>query len=156
MNLMKYIKHFFIICKHKYYVAQECFKRGLYWQGVIHDLSKFSLEEFLESAKFFQGNGTPIARIKAEQDYSKAWLHHKGRNKHHWQYWTDFYKEEIRPCPIPDKYLIEMACDIIGASKAYGNGTPINYFNKHSPTWLMLEGDKYFVRNLLENYSNKS
>jgi len=132
----------------------ECFKRGLYWQGIVHDLSKYSISEFVQSAKYFQGNGSPIPKIKAELSCSSAWLHHKGRNKHHWEYWTDFFNGTIKPCKIPEKYLVEMACDMIGASKAYlkteyDSKEPLAYFKKFSKNWCMLEYDKKYVEMLL-------
>lgn len=151
---MKYLKHLIVISKHKYYVLVECFKRGLYWQGIVHDLSKFTPSEFMQSAKYFQGTSTPINKIKAELGYSSAWLHHKGRNKHHWEYWTDFYSGVIKPCKIPERYIKEMACDMIGASKAYlktayNSKEPLAYFEKMSPNWVMLSEDKEYLRTLL-------
>lgn len=151
---MKYIKHFIVITKHKLYVGVECFKRGLYWQGFMHDWSKYSPTEFVQSAKYFQGTGTPINKIKEELGYSSAWLHHKGHNPHHWEYWTDFFEGQIKPCKIPQKYIIEMACDMIGASKAYNKEKyspkePLAYFNKHQHKFLMLEEDKKELERLL-------
>lgn len=153
--MRKYLKHFVVITKHKYYVMFECFKMGLYWQGLIHDLSKYSITEFKESARYFQGTGTPINKIKAELGYSKAWLHHKGRNKHHWEYWTDFYNGVIKPISIPKKYIKEMACDMVGASKAYlktkyNKTEPLNYFQYHSKNWVMTDQDKDYLSYLLE------
>ena len=118
-------------------------------------LSKYSPAEFIQSALYFQGDGTPVSKIKAELGYCSAWLHHKGHNKHHWEYWTDFYDGKIKPCPIPVNYLIEMACDMIGASKAYLKGKynssePLNYFLKNKDNWLMAEKDKDFIQTLLQ------
>jgi hypothetical protein len=153
---MKYIKHFIVITKHKWYVMQECFKRGLYWQGITHDLSKYSWTEFCESARFFQGTRTPIGEAKKIRGYSEAWLHHKGHNKHHWEYWTDYTKGELTMCKIPMKYIIEMVCDMIGASKAYNKGKydpmdPYRYFDTHRDNFLMLERDKETLAILLVN-----
>ena len=152
--MKKYWLHFKTISKHKYYVMVECFKRELFWQGIVHDLSKYSFTEFKESAKYFQGTGTPVSKIKAELGYSKAWLHHKGRNKHHWEYWTDFYDGEIKPIKIPVKYIEEMACDMIGASKAYlktkyDKKEPLNYFLERQPNFLMTVGIKGYLEMLL-------
>jgi hypothetical protein len=105
----------------------------LYWQGIVHDLSKYSPTEFLASAKYFQGNSTPIAAEKAAIGYSVAWLNHKAKNKHHWEYWTDFRDGTILTVPIPKKYLKEMFCDMVGASKTYlsqkfDKKEPLKYF----------------------------
>lgn len=155
MNFKNYYKHFITIVKHKYYVFQECFKMGIYWQGVIHDISKFSYQEFVNSAKYFQGDSSPIDAEKIKKGYSEAWLHHKGRNKHHWQYWIDYDRNgnEI-VCKIPEKYLKEMVADLIGASKAYLKGNfnpsePIKYFDNNSKNWKMIDSDKEFVRKTL-------
>lgn len=160
-KIINHFKHLKVVLKHKYYVMVECFRYGLYFQGILHDLSKFSLSEFIQSAEFFQGTGTPIAKIKAELVYSSAWLHHKGHNKHHWEYWTDFYDGTIKPCKIPEKYLIEMVCDMVGASKAYLNSEynqkePLNYFKIHSQNWLMFDDDKRYMETLLIEVANRT
>lgn len=159
MKFKYIIKHFYTITLHKYYVMQECFKRGLYWQGIVHDLSKYSFAEFLASARYFQGDSTPVAKMKAELGYAPSWLHHKGHNKHHWEYWTDFYDGVQKPCPIPEKYLKEMACDMIGASKAYlkqsyNRTEPLKYFIKNSKNWLATDETIKYVRNILTIEAN--
>lgn len=83
-------KHFKTICKHKAVVFKECRACGITWQGLVHDLSKFSPAEFTASAKYFQGDKSPIEAEKEATGYSAAWNHHKGHNPHHWEYWTDF------------------------------------------------------------------
>lgn len=129
-------KHFKTVMKHKAIVYRECKACGIWWQGVIHDLSKFSITEFLPSARYFQGDKSPIEAEKAKEGYSIAWLHHKGLNKHHWEWWTDFDKNgRVYPNRIPKKYVVEMICDWIGAGKAYSKekwtqAEPLEYFEK--------------------------
>lgn len=152
--LSNYYRHFVTITKHKWYVAQECFKRGLYWQGIVHDLSKYSPVEFFTSARYYQGTSTPIAAEKKDRGYSIAWLNHKARNKHHWEYWVDFSKGKFLMCPLPTKYVIEMACDMIGASKAYNGknytpAEPLKYFLKYKNEFLMLPANKAKLEQLL-------
>ena len=113
------VHHFAKICVHKYWVAKYCFKCGLYWQGIVHDLSKFSPMEFWESVKYYQGDSSPINAAKADKGYSLAWQHHKGRNPHHYEYWTDNYDKGTTCIKMPYKYAVEMVCDYIGAAKAY-------------------------------------
>lgn len=134
---MKYIaKHLKTILKHKWVVFKECAACGIIWRGIVHDMSKFSPSEFLPSARHFQGNRSPIEAEKEEQGYSLAWYHHKGYNKHHWEYWTDFDGEgNVIPGRIPLVYVIEMVCDWIGAGKVYGGGNwtqeePLKYYEK--------------------------
>ena len=130
------LRHLKTICRHKWYVFKECRACGITWQGIVHDLSKFGREEFSSSAKHFQGNRSPIEAEKEEIGYSKAWLHHKGRNKHHWEYWTDFDDNgKVIANPIPFKYILEMICDWIGAGKAYekewNRASPLVYYQIH-------------------------
>jgi hypothetical protein len=151
---MKYWNHLKIITIHKYYVLIECFKRGLYWQGLVHDLSKYSFIEFFNSAKYFQGDKTPIAIEKIEKGYSLAWQNHKGKNKHHWEYWIDFVDGELKMIPIPKKYIEEMACDMVGASKAYlkckyNPDEPLEYFKKNSKNWYIEKESKNYLKQLL-------
>ena len=126
------IAHFKKICVHKYWVAKYCFKAGLYWQGITHDLSKFSPIEFCESVRFYQGTSSPINAAKAEQGYSLAWQHHKGRNPHHYEYWTDKYDEGTVALEMPYKYAVELICDYLGAARAYQGG---NFSFKNELEW---------------------
>lgn len=123
---MKYIyniyHHFMTITKHKLEVMKNCFAVGLYRQGILHDLSKYSFEEFSTGVRYYQGNRSPNAAEKEVKGYSAAWLHHKGRNKHHFEYWIDFAPDKSKGLignEMPLKYLIEMVMDRIAASKVY-------------------------------------
>ena len=114
--------HFLTITKHKCEVMKNCFAVGLYRQGLLHDLSKYSWEEFATGVKYYQGNRSPNAAEKEEKGYSAAWLHHKGRNKHHFEYWIDFAPDKswgLVGNKMPLRYLIEMVMDRIAASKVY-------------------------------------
>lgn len=136
---MYILKHLKTVLIHKWYVFKECVSCGIIWQGIIHDLSKFSFTEFISSAKYFQGNRSPIDAEKEAIGYSNAWLHHKGHNKHHWEYWIDFDdKGNIITNKIPYNYAVEMICDWIGAGIAYNkekwfNKDMLKYYNKVRP-----------------------
>lgn len=143
---MKPLQHFKTITYHKYLVMQGCFKVGLYWQGLTHDLSKYMPSEFLVGAKYYQGTRSPNNAEREEKGYSSAWLHHKGRNRHHYEYWIDYSMKEIdggmKPAPMPVRYVIEMFMDRIAASKVYNKGhytdsDPLTYFLRgKNQTWI--------------------
>lgn len=117
--LKNYWGHFCTITKHKWIVFKLCCRAGIPWRGLVHDLSKYSPTEFIESAKFYQGGRkSPIPVARNIQGYSKAWLHHKGRNKHHVEYWSDLEAPDKYPI-IPYKYTVEMICDGIAAGLVY-------------------------------------
>lgn len=128
------IKHFILITKHKLLVFKLCCKIGIPFRGFMHDWSKYSPTEFWESVKYYNGKRSPIWLCKEDIGYSKAWLHHKGRNKHHSEYWVD----ELAPDPtpiIPYKYIAEMICDKLSASITYNgknwtNSSELEYWNK--------------------------
>lgn len=127
-------KHFKLINKHRWLVFKLSIKVGIPFRGLLHDLSKYSITEFWESAKYYQGNRSPIVFARKDKRYSKAWLHHKGRNKHHEEYWYDWYAEIKAPI-IPFKYTAEMVCDQLAAGMAYNGGRwnqtlPLKYFNE--------------------------
>lgn len=111
---MHVLKHFITITRHRHMVMRHCFKVGLVWRGLTHDLSKYGPAEFIAGAKYYQGNRSPQARERELFGYSAAWLHHKGRNKHHFEYWTDG-----APVKMPPKYFAEMICDRVAACKIY-------------------------------------
>lgn len=120
---MKYYQKFFghlrNIIVHKHWVFIYCCKFGIPWQGIIHDLSKFSPTEFFESVKYFQGDASPIPVCKKLNGYSKVWQHHKGRNKHHYEYWTDNYDNGTTFIEIPSKYVLELLADWFAAGRTY-------------------------------------
>lgn len=103
--------------KHKNKVFVLCLKCGLLWRGLVHDLSKFSPIEFFEGVKYYAGKHSPIVNCRKDKGYSLAWLHHKGRNKHHIEYWYD--KENGEQMNIPYKYAVECICDKVAAAKCY-------------------------------------
>ena len=115
--------HLGTVLRHKYYVACGCFRLGLYRQGLCHDLSKFSPTEFIPGVKYYDGHVSPNNIERELHDgCSLAWLHHKGRNKHHFEYWIDLSPrpgEGLIGCRMPLRYLAEMVCDRRAACKAY-------------------------------------
>lgn len=126
---MQIWKHFKTITYHKYLVMRGCFAVGLYRQGLLHDMSKYSPSEFFVGARYYQGDRSPNNAEREERGYSSAWLHHKGRNRHHYEYWIDYCADVKRqtatgmlPAPMPDRYIVEMFMDRIAASKVY-NGS---------------------------------
>lgn len=134
---MKAWQHFKTITKHRLLVMSGCFRVGLYWRGLVHDLSKYSPTEFLSGARYYQGNRSPNTAEREDKGYSEAWMHHKGRNKHHYEYWTDINRETRRyeSLPMPRKYLVEMVMDRRAAcmtyqGKDYTDGAALAYFRK--------------------------
>ena len=113
--------HLKTVTKHRFKVMIHCFKAGIYWQGLTHDLSKFTPTEFLMGIKYYQGTRSPNEGEREDVGYSTAWMHHKGRNKHHFEYWVDIRPTSRRygPVEMPYKYLVEMFCDRVAASKVY-------------------------------------
>ena len=118
---MKAWQHFKTITHHKWLVLCGCFRVGLYWQGLTHDLSKYSLTEFRSGATYYQGNRSPNAAEREDKGYSEAWMHHKGRNRHHYEYWTDISREtgKYEAMPMPRNYLVEMVMDRRAACMTY-------------------------------------
>lgn len=118
MKLKNVVKHFKLITHHKWVVFKLCCKIGEPWRGFLHDFSKYSPTEFWESAKYYVGEYSPITEAKRDKGYSEAWLHHKGRNKHHAEYWVDRRAPEVTPI-IPYPYAVEMICDKLAAGIIY-------------------------------------
>ena len=123
--MMKAWQHFKTITTHKMWVMRYCFKIGLYWQGLTHDLSKYSPTEFLVGMKYYQGDRSPNNAEREDTGMSKSWMHHKGRNKHHFEYWIDYginCDTIIKGVPMPRRYVAEMIMDRISASRVYLGG----------------------------------
>ena len=137
---MKAIRHFATITRHRHRVIAHCFRAGIGWQGLRHDLSKYTLAEFLAGAKYYQGTRSPNEVERELFGYSPAWLHHKGRNRHHFEYWTDYNPQTktVEPVKMPLKYVAEMFCDRVAASKIYQGDNytsrhPLDYFLRGKP-----------------------
>ena len=113
------IGHLKTVYQHRSLVRSYCMQCGLYWQGWTHDLSKYSLCELIPSIRFYQGWRSPYAYEKQLYGYSSGWLHHKGVNKHHWEYWYDTIDGKWQPVAMPDRYVIESMCDRLAACRVY-------------------------------------
>lgn len=139
MQFTNIYKHFCKITRHKWFVFKLSIKAGIPWRGLVHDLSKYSWTEFSEGVKFYQGNRSPIPKAKEINGYSEAWLHHKGLNKHHHQYWYDADCKDIgvmvqnHSIMMPFKYVLELICDNYAAGmnyrgKEWEKGFQLEYF----------------------------
>lgn len=121
---MQVLAHFRTITHHRHLVCAYCFRLGLYRQGLLHDLSKYSPSEFWRGAKYYQGYRSPNDAERKANGVSLAWLHHKGRNRHHFEYWIDYCigedgKVYMGGCRMPLRYVAEMFCDRIAACRTY-------------------------------------
>ena len=135
---MQFRAHLHTVNRHRRLVRRYCLKLGLVWQGLTHDLSKYSPTEFWRGCKYYQGWRSPNDQERLENGVSLAWLHHKGRNRHHFEYWIDYCRREdgtiyIGGCKMPKKYVAEMFCDRLAASKVYRGqdfqpGDPYQFF----------------------------
>ncbi len=158
----KAIAHFRTITKHRHRVIKNCFKAGIFWQGLRHDLSKYSPSEFVPGALHYQGNRSPNESEREEYGYSKAWIHHKGRNRHHFEYWTDYdpATKKIIAVKMPRKYVIEMFCDRVAASKIYmkenyTDSAPLAYFLKSKGTRFIHKETSDEIERLLTMLAQK-
>ena len=118
---MKLWGHLKTVSLHRRLVRQYCFRAGLYRQGLLHDLSKYSPAEFFPGVKYYSGKLSPHSGERKDKGYSAAWLHHKGRNKHHPEYWMDYGPDGGGYCggKMPVKYVVEMFCDRLAACRVY-------------------------------------
>lgn len=153
---MNAIKHFKTITKHKILVSKLCFRIGLYKQGICHDLSKYTPTEFITGICYYQGNKSPNSAERDKKGYSEAWLHHKGRNKHHWEYWVDFTRSGLKPAKMPIKYVLEMFCDRVAASMTYQGDKyrdtfPMVYYENGKHTYIMHPETRELLVELLKH-----
>ena len=141
---MKWLSHLRTVQHHRFLVLRHCWRVGLYWQGLTHDLSKYSPTEFFAGVRYYQGNRSPNTAEREANGYSLAWMHHKGRNRHHFEYWTDLSPETrtYEPVDMPVKYLCEMVADRIAACKtyqgaAYTDASPLQYLDRANESRLV-------------------
>ena len=167
----KFISHLRTVSLHKLLVLEGCWKVGLYRQGLLHDLSKYSPTEFFVGARYFQGNRSPNNAEREDLGYSSSWLHHKGRNRHHFEYWVDYNlrgkegESPLIPVKMPGRYVVEMLMDRIAASKIYKgenytDQSPLEYYNQgntrpfmHPETAALLEKLLHMLAEKGEDYT---
>ncbi len=174
---MNFFGHLKTIMEHRRRVIAHSLRCGILWQGLRHDLSKYSPTEFLQGIKYYQGGTrSPNEAERADKGYSEAWVHHKGRNRHHFEHWTDYNPKtkEVTPIKMPLRFVKEMFCDRVAATKVYlkkdyTESAALDYFlrgraryNMHPETAELLEklltmlceeGEKKtfsYIRNLKE------
>lgn len=157
--LKNMVKHFSLVWRHKWQVFKLCLRVGMPWRGLVHDLSKFSPTEFGESIKYYNGNTSPISVCKEKRGFSEAWLHHKGRNKHHPEYWYDVNTEE-QNLVMPFKYACEMVCDQLAAGKVYqgkkwNKEYELKYFLERKDTFQCNEKIKNFLEEIYTQVAKK-
>lgn len=159
---MNFIGHFKTITHHKLLVMGYCFRVGLIRQGLMHDMSKYSPTEFLVGAKYYSGTRSPNASEREELGYSTAWMHHKGRNRHHLEYWTDYGvgTPNMEGQPMPTKYMVELCLDRIAACRVYNGDRytdrdPLDYLEKSRDSRLMHPKTQAQVVEILTMLSEK-
>ena len=159
MKIKNVIGHFNTVNKHRWKVFMLSIKAGIPLRGLLHDLSKYSFIEFIESAKYYQGGKrSPIVKARSDKGYSKAWLHHKGRNRHHFEYWVDTKLKE-QPV-IPFKYSAEMICDMLAAGMIYQGKNwhqryPLEYWEREEKEIVANEKMKKFCRDVFTEVANQ-
>lgn len=159
---MKWLSHLKTINHHKWLVLKYCFRVGLYRQGLAHDLSKYSPVEFSAGARYFQGNMSPNNIERRVRGYSAAWLHHKGRNKHHLEYWIDYAQDgthAMTGMEMPVKYVVEMFCDRVAASRTYRkdkyrDSDPFDYYMKSRGHYLLHPNTRALLERMLFSLKN--
>ena len=157
--------HLHTVNSHRRLVRKYCFKLGLYRQGMMHDLSKYSPSEFIPGVKYYQeGHRSPNNAQREDEGVSKAWLHHKGRNKHHFEYCTDYDVDGnstiLAGMKMPVKYVAEMFCDRVAASRIYNkdkykDSDPLDYYIKGLGHYIMHPETDALLHNLLKMLADK-
>ena len=157
--------HFKTITRHRHLVMKNCFKAGIPINGLLHDLSKYSPAEFIPGIMNYEkGKRSPNEHEREIKGYSSAWLHHKGRNKHHFEYWIDYDVDGSRTVlagmKMPVKYVAEMFCDRIAASRIYNkekykDSDPLDYYIKGLGHYIMHPETDALLHKLLQMLADK-
>lgn len=123
-------------------------------------MSKYSIIELAAGVKYYQGNRSPNGLQRELIGYSSAWLHHKGRNKHHWEYWVDFNRYGTVPSKMPIKYVVEMFCDRVAATmiynKDYDNKAPLDYYNATRFYYIIEDSTDEILKDMLMFLANNN
>jgi len=158
ITIHKIAGHLRTVREHRALVRKYCFAVGLYRQGLTHDLSKYTPTELINGFRYYEeGKRSPNNREREEKGYSDAWMHHKGRNKHHYEYWYD-YESKIETPIIPFKYFLEMLCDTLAAGQTYQGKKwtkeyQLTYWNETKDKTKMNKNMKKLLDNIYKDIS---
>lgn len=161
--LIRAWRHFATITRHRHTVIMYCARAGIFWQGLGHDLSKYTPTEFLAGVKYYQGYRSPNEAEREATGASGAWMHHKGRNRHHFEYWLDYdpaVRGRMQPVEMPYRYVVEMLCDRLAASriyrgKNYDRTYPLQYFLPGKPHRMIHPVTSDCIENMLRMVAEK-
>ena len=158
--MKEYFLYFLYVIKHKWYVFWACVQNGIWWRGLLHDLSKFYPSEFFAYAKIFYGkiklvrdiNGYYDPYLSTNKVFTKSWISHLHRNKHHWQYFALVDENmSVVLMEMPKVYIIEMISDWIGATKAQKSKLGvIQWYRVYKNKILLHQNSKRFLESKLE------
>ena len=130
-------------------------------------MSKYGPVEFIPGCKFYQGVMSPNNAERAVKGYSAAWLHHKGRNKHHLEYWIDYGASNaggegtmMQGMKMPLRYVVEMFVDRVCASKnyqkeKYTDASALIYYNNSKDHYLIHPDTQAMLEYMLEMLNKK-
>lgn len=160
---MNILGHFKTITKHRHAVIYHSYKVGILWRGLLHDLSKYTPTEFWKGARYYKdGRRSPNEAEREDCGYSAAWIHHKGRNFHHFEYWTDYNPKTktIEPIEMPIVFVKEMFCDRVAASKiyqkeSYSDSHPLEYFIRGKATRVIHPATSDLLESWLQMLNDK-
>jgi hypothetical protein len=150
----KHIKYLSYLFLHKWYVFLECCRYGLYWQGVVHDWSKFLPDEWIPYANYFYGGDKRKDQFytpdQGTYEFNVAWLKHQHRNPHHWQSWVlQEDSGKVFPLEMPLHYAKEMLCDWAGAGKTKGFNDTKGWYLKNKDKMVLADATRLFVESEL-------
>jgi hypothetical protein len=159
------------IIRHKWFVFIECWRMGVPFRGLMHDISKFRPSEFVPYMKKFWGPecksindlhgddlrkalGNGYYKEKVKEDFDYAWLHHQRRNRHHWQYWV--MKKDVgplEPLDIPEDVIREMIADWAGAGRAIkGYIEIVDWYEKNKDKIIVTNHTRIRINKLIEEF----
>lgn len=163
VNIRKYWAHFEYTMRHKWFVFIECCKMGIPVQGIFHDMSKFTIKEFVPYALFFfDENGKKIDGIRdktgaynplatGNSSFESAWFWHQARNKHHWQYWISLGDHcSYSAIEIPRKYVLEMIADWRGAGMAQSTPNVLKWYESSKDKMVLHIETRKMIEQILE------
>ena len=159
--MSKFFRHLALVTRHRWHVFVNGCRCGIGFHCLFHDLTKFHPTEFFTSVKYYKGTFSPVYAERLENGYfSRICQHHAKRNKHHWEYWTDFFKGNIVVKAMPWKYATEYVCDMLSASYCYNpkgfNGeTTYAYFEQRQSHYYMAPLTREYVRFCLRSFAEK-
>ena len=111
-----------------------------------HDMSKYQGDEFYGYCNHWY----PCEGYTDDSSYDEAWMLHKHRNPHHWQYWVTLHDDgSVYPLDMNFKSVCNMLCDWSSFQYTEDGGTAKDWYESEGSSMILSDNTRATVERIL-------